>query len=164
MPKTPGVPVETLDVSGVAAEWDQCDDLRTRLRIGEPMMHPETRNVDVFGCRLNFSLLSPLVVRMACLDSKPLPPVEAMRTEIETLFVKNKRNSPEDVELIVKSAWRLKKLCGFVKMKTRRQEVSTVSRCIYTYEFSICVCMFAGLSNVFMGILVLRDLLSEISG
>ena len=120
---------ETLDVSGLAEEWDQCDDIRGRLRGGEGLIHAEANLEDVRGCSLNSSLLVPILTRMSLKESKPLPPITELRVEIENLFVKNKRvSSPEQLDEVVKASWRVKKFCGFVKMKTRREEVSTVTR------------------------------------
>ena len=120
---------DALDVSGLAEEWDQCDDIRDRLRGGEGLIHNEAVLEDVRGCVLSSSLLVPILTRMSLKDSKPLPPITELRVEIEKLFVKNKRvSSPEQLEEVVKASWRVKKFCGFVKMKTRREEVSTVTR------------------------------------
>ncbi len=122
-------PSEALDVSGLAEEWDQCDDIRTRLRDGEGLIHKDAVLEDVRGCVLSASLLVPVLTRMSLKESKPLPPITELRGEIETVFVKNKRvQSPELLEEVVKASWRVKKFCGFIKMKTRREEVSTVTR------------------------------------
>lgn len=118
---------EHLEVSGLCDEWDDCEDIRTRLRDGRGFFHAEGGD-DVQGCCCNSSMLIPLLTRMATLENKDLPGVDDLRDEIEKLFVKNKRGtSAEDLELIVGASWRVKKLCGFVKMKTRREEVSAVT-------------------------------------
>ena len=113
----------------MADEWDQCDDIRERLRDGGDLIHPEATSEDVKGCVLVASLLTPLLTRMFLKDSRPLPPIMDLRIQIEKLYVKNKRHTtPEQLSEIVKASWRVKKFCGFVKMKTRRHEVSTVTR------------------------------------
>ena len=120
---------DILDIAGVADEWDQCDDIRERLRDGGDLIHPEATSEDVKGCVLVASLLTPLLTRMFLKDSRPLPPIMDLRIQIEKLYVKNKRHTtPEQLSEIVKASWRVKKFCGFVKMKTRRHEVSTVTR------------------------------------
>jgi hypothetical protein len=121
-------PTEILDVAGLCAQWDECEDIRSRLRDGESFIHPEGKNDDVQGCCRNASLLIPILTRMAALEGKPMPPVEPLREQIDELMTKNKRgNAPEECEEIVKASWRVKKLCGFVKMKCRRAEVSCVT-------------------------------------
>ena len=117
-----------MDISGLSEEWDGCEDIRTRLRDGLPLIHPEATRDDVQGCARNASLLIPLLTRMASLESKALPPVDDLRGEIEKVLHRNKRgNGLEEADLIIKSSWRVKKLCGFVKMKARREEVSSVT-------------------------------------
>ena len=120
---------DTLDITGLAEEWDTCDDIRERLRDGGELIHAEATEENVRGCTLSASLLTPLLTRMFLKESKPLPPITALRIEIEKLYVKNKRHTtPEQFNEVVKASWRIKKLCGFVKMKARRSEVSTVTR------------------------------------
>ena len=45
---------EPLDVSGVAEEWDGCEDVRDRLRAGGSAVHPEAVQDDVQGCSFCF--------------------------------------------------------------------------------------------------------------
>ena len=117
-----------MDVSGISDEWDGCEDIRTRLRDGLPFIHPEATRDDVQGCARNSSVLLPILTRMATMENNVLPPVEDLRVDIEKLLQKNKRgNGLEEADLIIKSSWRVKKLCGFVKMKARREEVSGVT-------------------------------------
>ena len=131
--------LEELDVAGICDEWDANDDIRERMRQGHPFIHPEATKDDVQGCGLNSSILVPLLTRMATLDQKPLPGVEPLREELEKLWLKSKRvSTPEEVELIIKSSWRVKKLLGFVKMKVRREEVSSVA-CLYISVFVFCI-------------------------
>eukprot|EP00435_Cladocopium_sp_Y103_P008116 s1972_g2.t1 len=117
---------KSLVQEGVAEEWDGCEDVRARLRDGGNLIHPEALQDDVQGCCFNSSLLVPLLTRMSLKDGKPLPPIDELRGETEKTYHKNKRGmSPEDQDEIVKAAWRVKKMLGFVKMKVRREEVST---------------------------------------
>ena len=117
-----------LDVAGVCDEWDAYEDIRERMRQGETFIHPEALKDDVRSCVLNSSILVPFLTRMATFDHKPLPGVENLRLELEKLWLKNKRgNTPEECELVVKTSWRVKKLLGFIKMKVRREEVSSAT-------------------------------------
>ena len=121
-------PVDVLDVSGVGKEWDQTDDIRDRLRKGASIIHEEAKQDDVSGCCYCSTLLVPILTRMSLKESKPLPPVDDLRAEIEQIYSRNKRGTtPEDQEQVVKASWKIKKLCGFVKMKCRREEVSTAT-------------------------------------
>lgn len=118
--------LEVLDISGISDEWDAEEEIRGRLRDGLPLCNPDAPD-NVQECCAVSSVLIPILTRMAVSNTKPLPPIEVLRSEVETLMTKNKRgDSPELVQDVVKSAWRVKKLCGFVKMKARREEVSTV--------------------------------------
>ena len=122
--------LETLDVEGIAEEWDQCEELRNRLRGGGSFFHPDGTTDDVQGCCKNADLLVPILTRMAPTETKPLAPVDPLRVEIDKLMTKNKRspaNAPEELDAVIKASWRLKKLLGFVKMKAPRGEVSTVT-------------------------------------
>ena len=126
--------VEPLDISGVADEWDGCDDVRDRLRNGQYILGSEAVQDDVQGCCSCSSLLVPILTRMSLRDGKPLPPIDELRAEMEKVYAKNKRGvSPEDQDEIVKSSWGLKKMLGFAKMKCRREEVSTVT-CPFCFE------------------------------
>ena len=132
-----------LDVTGICDEWDGYEDIRERMRQGQTFIHPEGTKDDVRSCTLNSSILVPLLTRMSTLDHKPLPGVEPLRLELEKLWLKNKRvNSPEECELVVKSSWRVKKLLGFVKMKVRREEVSSAT-CLYISI--VCCCSYSHL-------------------
>lgn len=140
-----------LDVSGVHQEWDAADDIRGRMRDGETLMHPECKNDDVQGCCRNSSILLPLLTRMATVEGKPLPPVDALRLEIDQLLIKNKRgNVPEETSDLIAASWRVKKLCGFVKMKARREEVSTASRLTFFFEKGIPVIGMSGYQFISM--------------
>lgn len=131
-------PPPTLEVDGLWQEWDQQEDIRNRLRDGETFLHPEAKGDDVSGCCLNSTVLAPILIRMSTVEGKPLPAVDPTRLEIDKLLTKNKRgNIPEEVTDVVKSSWRLKKMCGFIKMKVRRKEVSTVTQRTFLILFYV---------------------------
>lgn len=134
-PKRKTASTETLDVTGLAEEWDSTEDIRDRLRAGHHLTHTECPNGDVPSCVKNSGLLIPILTQMSVLDTRPLPPIDDLRTEIEKIFNKNKRETTaEAADDIVKASWSLKKLCGFVKMKVRRKEVSTAP-CLLSFCF-----------------------------
>lgn len=138
---------EQLDVDGMCEEWDSAEDIRQRLRDGLSFIHPEATKDTVQGCCLNSSLLAPLLTRMSLAEGKLLPGVDSLRLEIDKLLTKNKRapgNAPEEIAEVVKASWRVKKLLGLVKMKARREEVSTVT-CLYILYIYIYI---HALSNV----------------
>ena len=119
---------EELDLEGLCHEWDSVDEIRDRLRDGEPLKVKDTSE-NVVGCASNSSLLVPILTRMTLMEGKPLPPIHPLRDQIDMLMCKNKRGeTPEAATEIVNTSWTLKKMCGFIKMKTRREEVSTAAR------------------------------------
>lgn len=116
---------EVLDLSGLSEEWDRAEDIRSRLRDGESLVTSAV-NTDVVGCAKYNSLLSPIVIRMATLETKPLPNLEPLREHIEKVLFKNKRDGKGvEADEVVRCSWKIKQMCGFVKMKARRHEVST---------------------------------------
>ena len=61
---------------------------------------------------------------MSLLDSRPLPAVDALRDEVEAVFLKNKRGeTPEDKPDVIDIGWQIRKMLTFLKMKVRRREV-----------------------------------------
>lgn len=106
---------------GLCEKWDEDDTIREKLRGGEPLV-PEGTGTDGIRAAVSIkSTLMPLLARMAEAENK-LPEVEALREEIQKLYVKNKQCRPaSDVEA---DSWTLRKLCTFVKKKCRRVEVS----------------------------------------
>lgn len=121
-------PEDELDCEGLAQEWDSCEDIRGRLRDGLSIKEPDTSE-NVSGCAANASLLVPILTRMSLKDGRPLPPIHPLRDQLDKLMCKNKRGeTPETAKEVIDTSWSLKKMCGFVKMKTRREEVSTASR------------------------------------
>ena len=83
------------------------------------------KNVDIqTPCAYNDVLL-PILTRMRD-AAKKLPGIDSLREQVTVLLEMNKRE-PEET-LVQKSAWILRKQCGFVKMKVRRMEVSIAAR------------------------------------
>ena len=119
--------LETLDIKSIHVDWDAQTEIRDRLRSGEHLMATsETAGEDIAVAVKNIEVLQPFITRMSLTETRPLPAIDHLRSEIEMCYVKNKRGeSPEDMPDVVGMGWRIRKLLGFVKMKVRRSEVST---------------------------------------
>lgn len=145
--------VSWVDISGIAKEWDSYEDVRGRLRCGEDSKKDEngdSKSVqiladqccqDISTCVKNKSFLEPLLARMAVVEKRPVPGIDQLKEEIQSLMKINKRGTDFEWDAIAKAGWCLRKLCGFVKMKCRRREVSNVTRLrcqqvIATHNFS----------------------------
>ncbi|OLP88430.1 hypothetical protein AK812_SmicGene30244 [Symbiodinium microadriaticum] len=107
-------------IEGLAAEWDAIESLRDDLRKGKALIaEVSEKQVDIKMPSKYSRLLLPMLNRMREAGKK-LPGVEALRCEVRVIMQKNKRDpSEEDIQ---KYAWLLRKNCGFIKMKCRRQE------------------------------------------
>ena len=112
-------------IEGLAAEWDAIESLRDDLRKGKALIaEVSEKQVDIKMPSKYSRLLLPMLNRMREAGKK-LPGVEALRCEVRVIMQKNKRDpSEEDIQ---KYAWLLRKNCGFIKMKCRRQEVSNAT-------------------------------------
>ena len=55
-----------------------------------------------------------------------VPDVSPLREEISNLYVKNKQDKSVEHEDVIEESMIIRKMCGFVKMKVRREEVSVV--------------------------------------
>ena len=114
-----------LDIDGVHQAWDGAKVLRTRMRDGEPFMHPPSGlSADNRVCNLNRDILLPMLDAMGSFPDRRLPSTPALRTEIQAFLECNKRLSPADAANIPGDAIHIRKLLSFVKAKARREEVS----------------------------------------
>ena len=134
-------PRNVLNIDDIHLEWDADAELRQRLLDGGSVMAPGPCCEDISTCLKNRSLLAPILFRMASNESRKVPPIDPLLEEIQRLLSRAKR-AEVDSELISKSAGAIKKLCGFVKMKCRRREVSTVT------GMQICRIQFRCFTNV----------------
>ena len=88
---------------------------------------PDGKTEDIPACVAASLVLQPLITRMSMTEHKPLPNVDKLRDEVEKVYLVNKRGqTPEDQPDVISASWRIRKLLGFLKMKCRRGEVSSV--------------------------------------
>ena len=118
---------KALNIVDIHLEWDGDADLRQRLLDGGGVMASGPCCEDISTCLKNRALLAPLLTRMASHESRKVPPIETLVDEIVRLLGRAKRGHENQSDNISKSCSAIKKLCGFVKMKCRRREVSTVT-------------------------------------
>ena len=127
------------DVAGVAKEWDSYEDIRERLRgPGEEKEEDKKKESTILAsgpaCQdistsvKQKSFLGPLLSKMALTVKRPVPGIDQLKDEIQSLLQMNKRGTDFDWDDVAKAGWCLRKLCGFVKAKCRRREVSTATR------------------------------------
>lgn len=121
-------PASTCSITGIGQEWDLLPAVRARLRDGGGLLEPETvmKREDVKVCALNKDLMFPLLRSMHA-SSRQLPALNDLREEIQSALTLNKRSGDDCVTLIEETAHQLKKYCGFIKAKVRREEVSTAT-------------------------------------
>ena len=118
-----GRPGGQLDIEGVLDEWDSTTAIRDRLREGGRLV--ETGDCTVKLCGQYAEVLGPIILRMAGGPNK-VPDVNPLRQEISYLYVKNKQDKSVEHQDVIDDGWIIRKMCGFVKMKVRREEVSVV--------------------------------------
>lgn len=124
-PKQPTT--ENLPISNLYLDWESVNEIRDRLLDGGSLLISDKGGEDIPTCVANTAVLQPLITRMSLLQTKPLPAVDPLRDEIEAVYQKCKRgNHQDDSPDVVAICWRIRKLLGFVKMKVRRREVSSV--------------------------------------
>ena len=122
----------TCDISGMAAEWDACAEVRAHMREGGTLIKEVSeKNVDLKTPSRFKHALKPLLVRMRA-DGKKLPGIDDLRRELVALFESCKMEASDaDID---RPAWLLRKNLGFVKLKCRRLEVSIASQLNLGYQ------------------------------
>ena len=133
------------DIEGIAKEWDSYASLRDRLRgedgdngkkIPGKILAESPCCADISTCCKHKEFLEPILTRMAQNSHRCVPGIDQLKIELQELMKLNKRVDTEWDELD-KAAWCIRKLCGFVKMKCRRREVSAATRLqfnLYTFK------------------------------
>ena len=117
-------------IKGLAHEWFGIEEIRNRVLDGGPVMAEGTvvKHESIPNCVRNDALLEPILQRMCITEKRPLPSIDDLRDEVGTLLTLGKRHGEDLVTLVEETGQTIKKLCGFVKLKARRQEVSTATR------------------------------------
>lgn len=124
-PKQPTT--ESLGIENLYLDWESVTEIRERLLDGGSLLIGDKGGEDIPTCVTNALVLQPLITRMSLLQTKPQPAVDPLRDEIEAVYKKCKRgNHQDDCPDVVAICWRIRKLLGFIKMKVRRGEVSSV--------------------------------------
>ena len=112
------------DAKGLKEDWDTNPYLRSRIRDGLPFLSGTIGDFSVQRCVHNLEALTPVLVRSAACDHRR-PEVDHFREQISDLLSMNSRPPVEsDID---DWAWDLRKLLAFIKRKSKREEVSTVS-------------------------------------
>ena len=119
-----------VEICGLAKDWDAVPEIRTQLRQGGLLIHPETKKkIVVKTAALNRSVLEPILLKMSRFSAEandgkcsPLPGVEDIREEVNALMDMNKREV--DFETVDREAWTVKRFLAFIKLKIRKREVS----------------------------------------
>ena len=125
------------DLRGLAAAWDSTPSLRASLRANQPLIQEVSEKlVDIRMASKHAYLLIPVLERMVKGPKKKVPNIEQLRVEVREVLVMNKQEP--DTTTVEKCAWHIRKNLGFVKLKTRRREVSTESQPhIYVHSFDL---------------------------
>lgn len=131
-----------LDVGGVWKEWDTDEEMREAFRTEASILEGPCSTDISTSVKYRYFLI-PCLQRMAIHPDRQLPPVDQLKEELDALLKHNKQGMETEFMDISNKAWAIKKLCGFVKAKTRRKEVSTATRLhlykqdplIYVLEF-----------------------------
>ena len=118
--------VEVLPIDQLHLDWNGHEELRDRVLDGGDML-VTPQGEDIPSVVANYPALQPMVTRMSMTTSRPMPVIETLRDEVESFYLKNTRGKTlEDSPDVVAIAWKLRKMLGFIKMKVRRHEVSSV--------------------------------------
>lgn len=117
-----------LDLKDLCSEWDNTPSVRQWLRQDGAVLFAEgtTESVKAASKPHIAGFLTPLLMRMASTDGAPQPLVEPLRDQIHQLYRLQSKES--DGDQVVNDSWSTRKFLGFVKMKTRLEKPSKVSR------------------------------------
>lgn len=110
-----------LDVKDIHKEWFMVSELRDHLREQDSVLFEKGLSENIKICIMEpfYQLLQPLLCRMAEKRGNPQPIVDPLRQELESLYRLYKGPTWTNDEQIVHDSWMVRKLLGFVKMKTR---------------------------------------------
>ena len=132
------------DLTGLAAEWDEIPNIRQRLREGGVLIEEvSSKNVDIQTPAKYSDVLMPILHRMRAANKK-LPNIDDLRSEIAALLELSKR-ADDGIE---KFGWLIRKNLVFIKMKVRRQEVSTATLfALHCRKLSHTTCLCRSLAS-----------------
>ena len=115
-----------MDCTGLALEWEKCEECRTRIREHKKALTCQEGETFCMANRPNAigkrMFLIPMLKKLAKCERFHLPHMEDLRMEVQTLF--EKCGSPSQAKLVYQTSVELKKLCGFIKRRVARQEVT----------------------------------------
>ena len=111
------------DCSGLSEEWDQNEDIRSRLRNGLGLVRDVAKSKDstIAQCTANSDVLHPALHKLFAAGLK-LPEIDRLREECARTYAKASKTPEADT--VDDDAWELRKMCRFVKRKANREEVS----------------------------------------
>ena len=116
-----------LDLSDLATELERQDSVRDHLR-QDPVqdLFDEDAQVSVKHACLphTHAILKNLMLRTVATEGMPQPPVAPLREALVHLYQKCSRSPAEST--IIRDSWYIRKFTAMIKMKTRKQKVSTV--------------------------------------
>ena len=114
----------------LAKEWDEIPEVRNRIRASGQLLGPGSDKICQKSTIINKDVLAPVLGRMAASTGKarlpPSPAVEDLREQINELMVLSKQET--DFAKVDDAAWQIRRFTAFLKVKTRKQDVSNESR------------------------------------
>ena len=117
-----------LDVSDLAMQLERQEAIREHLRgDAKAVLFPETTNICVkHACHPQIhALLKILLIKTVETPNKPQPPIHPLREQLALLYAKMSR--PGDDKTVIEDSWFIRIFLGLVKMKTRKEKVSTAA-------------------------------------
>ena len=118
----------TYDPTGLAVELEKDEVIREHLRTTGAVLFPEgTCETVLKACEdPMYQVLQIVCLQTAEVEGHPQPAVVPLREELERAYKKLKVQVDEST--IVNDSWCIRKFMTFIKMKVRKQKVSTVAR------------------------------------
>lgn len=118
--------VSNMDCLGLAADWERCEELRTRIRDQKKVLTKQPQETFVQPNRANAVqnaiVLRPIMARMGATESFRLPHLQDLMLQVTTLMEKCGLDAgPKEA---YRTSVEIKKLCSFVKRRSQRQEVT----------------------------------------
>ena len=114
-----------LDVSDFAVKCERTEIIRHFLRDDKNVLFADgTEEKIKVACEDHVhAILKILLTKAVEIEGIPQPPIHPLREQLEVLYKKCGRTNVEQ-EQIIRDSWYIRKFTGFVKMKTRKQQVS----------------------------------------